>query len=36
MIEFVVGFIGLAIVTLAAWWTDRVKKHYRGKDYYDG
>jgi hypothetical protein len=32
MLELVVGVIGFSILTLAVWWTDRVKKYYEDED----
>jgi hypothetical protein len=28
MLEFIVGIVGIAILAVAVWWTDKVKKYY--------
>lgn len=28
MLELIVGIVGFAILVVAVWWTDKVKKYY--------
>ncbi len=35
MLELIVGIVGISILAVAVWWTDRVKKYY-DRDDYDG
>jgi hypothetical protein len=36
MAEMIIVVVGITILLIVSWFTDRVKKYYDSDDYYDG